>query len=139
MKKLLFVLLTVFLVCSCCKKNETPDYSALIVGKWVANSYQKDDSDTIVKERAYSLSKFYEYGWDFSTNKQIRYNNGNGWSLESEKDRYSLVENKTLILNHDDGNGNLSVSNFQIIEFTKDKLTVHSDFWKTTYFLVKEP
>ena len=138
MKKLLFVLMTVVFFCACRKRVETPDYSALIVGKWVATSYQKDDSDTIVKGRAYSLSYFYEYGWDFSTNKQIRYKNGGGWSLESEKDTYLLVENKTLTLNHEDGNGDVSVSNFKIIDFTKDKLTVHSDLWKRTFFLVRE-
>lgn len=138
MKKLFLLSITVLFFCACRKKTETPDYSALIVGKWVANSYQKDDANAVVNSRPYSLSKFYEHGWEFSTNKQIRYKNGNGWSLESEKDIYLLLENKTLTLNHDDGKANLSTSNFRIIELTKDKFTVHSDIWKSTFFLVKE-
>jgi hypothetical protein len=63
---------------------------------------------------------------------------GGGWSLASEKDTYLLEEDETLTLNHEDLNGERSTYNCKIVELAKDKLTVHSDGWKTTFFLLKE-
>jgi hypothetical protein len=138
MKQIICAFVATFVICSCYKKAETPDYSALIVGKWVCNSYKKDDADTIVNKRPFFLSVLYEYGWDFLPNKQIRYKNNIEWSLASEKNTYSLMENKTLTLKNEDFNGDFSTYNFKILEFTATKLTVHSDLWKSTFFLLKE-
>jgi hypothetical protein len=136
MKKVFFMSFALFLLHSCCKKTETPDYSALIVGKWVCNSYQKD-GETLVNRRPYSISDRYENGWQFSTDTQIQYKIGNDW-LSFVFDTYWLTENKTLTLSHGGGSLNSSTSDFSIIELTNDKLTVYSDLWKTTFYLVRE-
>jgi hypothetical protein len=138
MKKLLFVLSTFLLVASCHKKIETPNYSALIIGKWVCKSYIEDDSSKIMTNTPYSLTGHYENGWDFSENKGVRYRDFSGRWLSSGKDNYSLVGNKTLTLNQDDGNSVFLAVTFQITEFTANKLTVHNDMWKSTFFLTKE-
>jgi hypothetical protein len=138
MKQILCAFVASFVICSCCKKVETPDYAALIVGKWVCKSYQKDDADSVVNRTPYSMTGRYDSGWDFSANKQLRLkDNGGNWYF-FEKDNYSLDENKTLTINSSDGNAGFEVSTFKISEFTATKLTVHSDLWKSTFFLLKE-
>ena len=73
MKQVLLISMTILFFCSCHKKDEVPDFSNLIVGKWACNSYKKDDADTIVNRVPYSLTGRYEHGWEFFSNKQIRY------------------------------------------------------------------
>lgn len=125
-----------FLLHSCCKKTETPDYSALIVGKWVVKNYQKDGG-TLDNRKPYMLSTRYETGWQFSADKQVQYRVGTDW-LSFIFDSYSVVENKTLVLNHGGSSLNSSTSNIKIIELTEDKLTVYNDLWETTFYLVRE-
>ena len=138
MKKLLFVLMTVVFFCACRKKAETPDYSALIVGKWVCNSYKNNDVDTITYGKPYSLSGFYETEWWFSADKQIQYKLSRGDWFSFKKDSYILVENKELTINSETFNGDFFTYNFTIIEFTANKFTVYSKFWRTTFYLNKE-
>jgi hypothetical protein len=136
MKKVFFMSFALFLLHSCCKKTETPDYSALIVGKWVVKNYQKDGG-TLDNRKPYMLSTRYETGWQFSADKQVQYRVGTDW-LSFIFDSYSVVENKTLVLNHGGSSLNSSTSNIKIIELTEDKLTVYNDLWETTFFLVRE-
>jgi hypothetical protein len=136
MKKVFFMSFALFLLHSCCKKTETPDYSALIVGKWVVKNYQKDGG-TLDNRKPYMLSTRYETGWQFSADKQVQYRVGTDW-LSFIFDSYSVVENKTLVLNHGGSSLNSSTSNIKIIELTEDKLTVYNDLWETTFYLVRE-
>jgi hypothetical protein len=138
MKKLLFILVAVSLSCACRKKVETPDYSALIVGKWVCNSYKNDDVDTITYRRPYSLSGVYESEWWFSTDKQVQYKLDRSDWFSFKKDSYILVENKELTINSETINGDFYTYNYTIIEFTASKFTVYSKFWRRTFFLVRQ-
>jgi hypothetical protein len=140
MKKVYFMSITLFLLHSCCKKTETPDNSALILGKWVFHSYKDDGSSIIENKRTGYLSFFYvENGWEFLASKKMNFKNTNIWSSMSGNYTYSLLENRDLILSHTDTFDNsISTSNYQIIELTNDKLTVHSDGWKSTFFFVRE-
>jgi hypothetical protein len=138
MKQVLLIFTTIMFLFSCRKKVETPDFSTLVVGKWVCNSYKKDDADTIVIHKPYSLSGFYENAWAFSTNKQVQYRSGTGVWFSFKKDTYSIVENKALTINSETVNADFSTYNFKIIELTTNKLTVYSELWKTTFFLIRE-
>jgi hypothetical protein len=134
MKKTIALSIVLLLLISCGKKNETPDYNSIIIGKWSCNNYKKDDSDTIVNRNPYSMSSLYENGWEFFANKQIKFKNGIGWQDKPEPNSlYGLMENKTLSLTL-----STSIFEYEIIEFSTNKLTIHSKFWKTTYYLLKE-
>ena len=133
------MLVTILFFCACRKKTVTPDYSALIVGKWGCDSYKKDDADTVVRRQPYSLANRYENGWQFLADKKVLYRSSSGDWLSFEKDNYLLEEDKVLTLNQVDANSVSSKLTFQITEFTANKLTVHSDMWKSTFFLTKEP
>jgi hypothetical protein len=134
MKKSIVLSIVLLLLISCNKKNETPDFDSIIMGKWSCNSYKTDDADTIVNRKPYSLSSSYENGWEFFANKQIRFKNGIVWQDKPEPNSiYGLMENKTLSLTL-----STSIFEYEIIAFSTIKLTVHSKFWKTTYYLLRE-
>jgi hypothetical protein len=138
MKQFILFATIILLFSFCKKKNETPDFSAMIAGKWVCNSYKKDDADTIENRRPYSISLRYDYGWEFSQKKQLRFKTGIGWDADFENNNYVLTDNKTLTLNLVDANNAVSKSEYDIIVLSADKLTVHSALWKATFFLLKE-
>ena len=129
---------TLFLLHSCCKKTETPDYSALIVGKWNCNSFKKEGVDTVENRKPYSLSGFYENAWWFSDDEQVKYRLRPADWFSFKKDSYVLVENKELTINSETVNGDFSTYNFTITELTANKLTVYSPLWKATWYLIKE-
>ena len=138
MKKLLFVLMTGLAFCACRKKTETPIFSTLIVGKWGCDSYKKDGSDTIAHLQPYSLTGRYEQGWDFLTNKKIRYKHVNSWDEKPEDDDYyELLEDKTLVLTQISGSQS-STFKFNIMELSDRKLTIYSKGSGATFFLVRE-
>jgi hypothetical protein len=138
-----FILFTtiILLFSFCKKKNETPDFATLIVGKWVCNSYKKDDADTIENRQPLMMSLFYDSGWDFFQNKQMRFKNaGLGWAEKATDNvDYILTGNKTLTINIFDPilSTNTKID-YDIIVFSANKLTVHCRFWKATFYLLKE-
>ena len=109
----------------------------MIIGKWACKSYKKDGTDTVVNRKAYSLTQLYENGWEFLINKQIQYKHVKWNEFHFEKNNYNLSTNRTLTINTVIADSTYA-SKFQIIELSTDKLTVHSDFWKNTFFLIKE-
>ena len=50
-----------------------------------------------------------------------------------ENDYYELIENKKLILTQVS-----SVYEYDIIDFSANKLTIYSPNWKTTFYLLRE-
>ena len=134
MKKIIAISIGLFLLSSCHKKKEAPDFDSLIIRKWSCDSYKEDNTDTIVNNKPYSLSSSYEYGWEFFVNKQIRFKNGIGWQDKPEPNSsYVLSDNKILTLTL-----NATIYEFDILELSTNKLTVHSNLWKKTYYLLTE-
>ena len=135
MKQFILFSLIILLFSFCKKKNEIPNFAALIIGKWGCNSYKKDDADTIVNRQPYSLTGRYEHGWEFFPNKQIRYKHFMWDEQADENDSFILTENKILTIS---AGLSASKSKFEILELSNNKLTVHNDNWKATWFLTKE-